>query len=228
MIAKRRREDDEDDASTFLPSVPRDATQPEEAQEEELDEFGRAVPRPIPSSRRADRVARRSQRQRSTRRPQEEEEGYSTDSSLPPPTATAYKTALSRLSSSAHALLSDVRAPEFRDPAKEGGLATWWGRWRRDWEESYVGAWGGLGLVGAWEFWVREEVCGWDCVEVSMVAIAQSFLPPVLCSVILRSFGCRCHLLPPVPCQCRTRSESGASNHFSSPLSFTLQSLNSR
>ncbi|KAF8579828.1 hypothetical protein K439DRAFT_1648379 [Ramaria rubella] len=89
--------------------------------------------------------------------------GYSTDATLSPPTAHAPHTALHTLHTRTHALLADVHAPDFRDPRR--GLAVWFGAWREGWEESYRGAWGGLGCVGAWEWWGRVEMVGWDFVE---------------------------------------------------------------
>src|SRR5262245_19383287 len=36
--------------------------------------------------------------------------------------------------------------------------------WRKLYED-----WGGLGLVGAWEFWMRLELLGWNPFEVSLL-----------------------------------------------------------
>ncbi|QRW06588.1 Pre-B-cell leukemia transcription factor-interacting protein 1 [Ceratobasidium sp. AG-Ba] len=47
-----------------------------------------------------------------------------------------------------------------RDPRK--GVAKWFGKWRSTWGDSYRGAWGSLGVVGAWEMWCRLEICLWD------------------------------------------------------------------
>jgi GC-rich sequence DNA-binding factor len=65
------------------------------------------------------------------------------------------------LDSRKKAVLADVKAAEFRDPGKGR-----WSVWREKYSDSYVGAWGGLGVVSVWEFWVRLECVGWDCVEV--------------------------------------------------------------
>jgi GC-rich sequence DNA-binding factor len=75
-----------------------------------------------------------------------------------------YQSALERITNDGRDLLSDVRAAEFRDPSL--GLAKWFGEWRGRFGDSYTGAWGGLGLVGAWEFWVRLELLGWNPLEV--------------------------------------------------------------
>jgi GC-rich sequence DNA-binding factor len=92
---------------------------------------------------------------------EEEEEGFSTDSSLPLAEASDYTNALKSLAVRTKDVLADVRAEEFRDPGKGR-----WSIWREKYADSYVGAWGGLGVVGVWEFWVRLEMVGWDCVEV--------------------------------------------------------------
>jgi GC-rich sequence DNA-binding factor len=163
MILHRRRAEDEDDLSTFLGPLPT----PPQPEVEEIDELGRVIPKPSPTlakrERRAACLARRTLR-RSRIQPHKQvsdEEGYSTDSSLPPSDASSYRAALSSLAKRTTVVLSDVRAEEFRDPAKGR-----WKEWKARYRESYVGAWGGLGVVSVWEFWVRLEGVGWDCVEV--------------------------------------------------------------
>lgn len=164
MISKRRRQDDEDDLSVFLGSLPpSSSTDPEE-----VDELGRAVQKPNETQlRRERRVARTARRQlRSSRRTpgegnEEEEEGYSTDSSLAPADAKSYQAALQSIAVGKKEVLADVRAEEFRDPGKGR-----WSTWREKFTDSYVGAWGGLGVVSVWEFWVRLESVGWDCIGV--------------------------------------------------------------
>lgn len=65
--------------------------------------------------------------------------------------------------------MGDVRAEGFRDP--KVGLAKWFGEWRGQYEDIYVGAWGGLGLVGAWEFWGRLEIVGWNPFQVFLSTV---------------------------------------------------------
>jgi GC-rich sequence DNA-binding factor len=164
MISKRRLLDDEDDLSSFLGTLPT----PTLPDSEETDDLGRLVQRANPKAVRRDRRTARSTRRiyrRARSQIASEEEGYSTDSSLPPSDATDYNTAITNVSSGAAGILSDVRAEAFKDPSK--GIGKWFGEWRRMWDDSYTGAWGGLGLVGAWEFWVRLEVVGWNPLEVS-------------------------------------------------------------
>ncbi|KAJ7677425.1 nineteen complex-related protein 2-domain-containing protein [Mycena rosella] len=156
MIRERRTAEDEDDLCTFM-GIARPP------QEEETDELGRAVPKPTPALRRAARLARRQRRyqsQMTQKQLQEEDEGYSTDSSLPPSDSSAYRSAMASLAERTGLVLSDVRAEEFRDPRKGR-----WNAWREQYADSYVGAWGGLGVVSVWEFWVRLEIVGWDFIE---------------------------------------------------------------
>lgn len=163
-ISQRRRDDDESDLSLVYgsPSEP--------PVEEEFDELGRIVPRANPISlrkeRRATCVARRHHRQlrKGVTEVDDREEGYSTDSSLPPSDDQDYRTAVERIATGGEDIISDVQAVEFTDPSL--GLGKWFGQWRNRYGDSYTGAWGGLGLVGAWEFWVRLELLGWNPLEV--------------------------------------------------------------
>jgi len=166
MIEKRRRQDDEDDLATFIGPLPDPPSASDEP--EETDELGRTIPKPNPTTerrqRRVDRIARRQLRSsRRTKPPPlgEDEEGYSTDGSLMAADLSAYSVAMQDLASRKKGVLADVKAEEFRDPGKGR-----WSVWREKYSDSYVGAWGGLGVVSVWEFWVRLECVGWDCVEV--------------------------------------------------------------
>lgn len=161
MIKDRRNADDEDDFCAFM-GIRR------ELEEEETDELGRVVPKPTPALRRAARLARRQRRHHTewAQKEYDEEEGYSTDASLPPPDLQSYRQATASLAERARQVLSDVRAEEFRDPGKGR-----WSAWREQYADSYVGAWGGLGVVSVWEFWVRLEIVGWDCIKVSLFAL---------------------------------------------------------
>lgn len=159
MIQARRRAEDEDDLSMFLGSRP---TLPHTGPEE-LDEMGRIIPRfnaeATRDDRRTARAARRALRRRNGRQG-EDEEGYSTDATLPPSDAADYLAALQQLSRQRDEILSDVKAKEFKDPMQ--GIGARFATWRERFDDSYIGAWGGLALVGAWEFWARLEILGWN------------------------------------------------------------------
>jgi GC-rich sequence DNA-binding factor len=163
MIQARRRAEDEDDLSLFLGSLPTlPLTGPEE-----LDELGRIIPHfnaeATRGDRRTARAARRALRRRNGRQGGDEE-GYSTDATLPPSDATDYRAALQQLSRQRDEILSDVKAKEFKDPKL--GIGARFAAWRERFDDSYIGAWGGLALVGAWEFWIRLEMLSWNPFEV--------------------------------------------------------------
>lgn len=161
MIRSRRRAENEDDLSLFLHSPPIVPV----AGPEDLDEMGRDVPRfkVTRDDRQRARAARRVTRRKNGRRGQDEE-GYSTDATLPPSDIADYLAALELLSRKRSDILSDVKAKEFKDP--NVGIGQKFAEWRERFEDSYQGAWGGLGLVGAWEFWARLEMLGWNPFEV--------------------------------------------------------------
>lgn len=160
MISTRRRAEDEDDLSAFIGPLP--IPPPSDSEPEQTDELGRIIPKPNPAIQKIQRRAARQARRQARQRRRETEEGYSTDSELPSSDQTSYRAALASLASRTKDVLADVKAEEFRDPAKGG-----WAVWRERFTESYVGAWGGLGVVSVWEFWARLECVGWDCIEVS-------------------------------------------------------------
>jgi GC-rich sequence DNA-binding factor len=183
MIQARRRAEDEDDLSMFLGSRP---TLPHTGQEEQ-DEMGRVIPRlnaeATLGGRRTARAARRALRRRSSCKG-DDEEGYSTDATLPPSDATDYLAALKQLSRQRDEILADVKANEFKDPRL--GIGARFASWRERFDDSYIGAWGGLALVGAWEFWTRLEMLGWNPFEVNTRPIV-SLIGPLL----MLPFYCR-------------------------------------
>lgn len=161
MVSQRRKADDEDDLSVFLGALPQVSAA------EEVDELGRVVPQANPAAARRERVSARAARRihrRASASAAQAEEGYSTDSSLPPSDAADYSSAYARVRADQKALMADVKAEEFKSAEK--GLGRWFGGWRDRFGESYRGAWGGLGMVSAWEFWTRYEIVGWNPLEV--------------------------------------------------------------
>ncbi|KAI0631928.1 nineteen complex-related protein 2-domain-containing protein [Trametes polyzona] len=163
MIAQRRKAEDEDDLTLFLGLPPQLQPGPDE-----VDDLGRIVPSANSAASRADRTAARAARRLRRRAANQqkaaaEEEGYSTDASLPPADADDYRAAMGKLVADAQAIMADVKAEEFRDP--RAGLGKWFGEWRAKFGDVYRGAWGGLGMVSAWEFWARLEILGWNPLE---------------------------------------------------------------
>ncbi|OJA11835.1 hypothetical protein AZE42_04060 [Rhizopogon vesiculosus] len=128
------------------------------------------TPAAVRHERRAARITRRirRERERGTKNvgtQQNQEEGYSTDSSSPPSDAMDYQSAMEKITSDGHNLLPDVHPADFRDPSS--GLAKWFCEWRGRFGSSYTGVWSGLGLVCAWESRVRPELLGWNPLETS-------------------------------------------------------------
>ncbi|ESK88444.1 gc-rich sequence dna-binding factor-like protein [Moniliophthora roreri MCA 2997] len=161
MINNRRQQDDEDDLSTFLGPLP--PAPGNDTTVEETDELGRTIPKSDPVALRRQRRSARSVRHQERQMRQKAklaEEGYSTDSEIPTVDEDAYRAALRSVATRTRDVLSDVKAKEFLDPGKGQ-----WSVWREKYMDSYVGAWGGLGVVSVWEFWARLECVGWDCIE---------------------------------------------------------------
>jgi GC-rich sequence DNA-binding factor len=167
MLVRRRREDDEDDLVLFLgaAAIPaaRSAVEGEEAVTP-LTAIQRGERRLARTMRRSARHARNVQ--------QTEEDGYSTDSSLDADEKADYSVALEDLDRKRGEILNDVQAPEFRDPQR--GLAVRFGEWREMYTDSYRDAFGGLGMVNAWEFWARLDTVGWHPWEVNLHKRRQS------------------------------------------------------
>jgi hypothetical protein len=74
--------------------------------------------------------------------------------------AEDYETAQQSLQARVNGLSTDVKAEDFRDP--EVGLAVRFGGWRKEYEEEYNNAYGGLAMVQGWEYWARQEMIGWE------------------------------------------------------------------
>lgn len=170
MISKRRRKDEEDDLSCIYGDLPSSASV------EETDELGRVLPATNPAAARRDRIAARGGRRlrRRVQSQSREEEGYSTDATLPPSDAADFETAVEKLQAKGKDILSDVRAKDFKNP--QLGLGKWFGEWREQFSDSYTGAWGGLGMVGGWEFWTRLEMLGWNPLEVRSILVHSAVL----------------------------------------------------
>jgi GC-rich sequence DNA-binding factor len=165
MINKRRMEDNEDDL-VLLYGVPADM----QDAEQQIDELGRV----IPSSTAPQSAVRRERRQERARRylgssgkdMQASEQGYATDSELYPSDAADFEEAVNVLKKKVQAeIFQDVKAKAFRDP--KHGIAVWFKDWKDKYPDIYQSAFGGMGLVQAWEFWARVELIGWIPLDVS-------------------------------------------------------------
>jgi len=150
IVARRRKAEDEDDLSLFLGHIPQPASEEPPGFSQQERSAARLIRRTHLRQVGADLAA---------------EEGSSTDLSLSSDQEEDFELAITKLKEKGEGVLGDVRAGEFRDPSQ--GLGKWFGEWKDKYEDIYVGAWGGLGLVGAWEFWARLEIVGWNPFQVS-------------------------------------------------------------
>lgn len=167
MIDKRRMDDNEDDL-VLLYGVPVDI----QGDDNQADELGRAMP----SSTAPQSSVRRERRQERARRHssgfqddmQTSEEGYATDSELSHSDLADYEQAIGALRKKVQAnIFRDVKAKAFRDPKQ--GIAVWFKEWKDRYPDIYQSAFGGMGLVQAWEFWARVELIGWIPLDASLL-----------------------------------------------------------
>lgn len=157
-ITLRSAGDDSDDLALVL-GVAGNQTKPEDQTANES-----APNSDLRKTRRLARMDRRARRRGIVAAPADED-GLSTDDELDEELADDYEAAQHEVERRVHALLEDVKAEDFRDP--EVGVAVRFADWRKRYPEEYEGAFGGLSLVQAWEFWARGEMIGWDPVRVS-------------------------------------------------------------
>lgn len=154
MVVKRRQEDDEDDACLFLRIA-------EPTMSEGVDDLGRLPPSANTGPQAPIRKARRADRERRlTPASDAIAQGAITDSELPDSDAADFQSAMNSLWGKIGAVLEDVQLKEFKDARL--AVAERFADWRSRYPETYTGTWGGLGAVGAWEFWARLEMVGWD------------------------------------------------------------------
>lgn len=166
IVSRRRYADDSDDVSLFTGSLvaPIFCLLPTSPAPEELDEFGRTVEN-VAAPRSAARVARRAARERRvTTRVNTADENWS-DDELGEGDSVDMADALTSLRESLAGLFGDVKADDFRDP--DLGIKSRFEAWREKFGEEYANAFGGLALVGVWEFWARVEMALWNPFEVS-------------------------------------------------------------
>lgn len=92
------------------------------------------------------------------------DDGEWTDDDLDPNDSRDLADALTGLREDLAAVFSDVKADDFRDPNR--GVRERFEDWRTRFGEDYANAYGGLALVGVWEFWARVEMALWNPFEV--------------------------------------------------------------
>lgn len=157
MIEKRRTQDNEDDL-VLLFGVPNDIM----SEDGGTDELGRALPESThpQSPNRRERRRERSQRHSNLSSKHGAQEGYASDSNLSPSDESDFQMAISSLKDKIQTkLFEDVKAKAFKDP--KHGIMLWFKEWQEKYPDLYTNAFGGMGLVQAWEFWGRVELLGW-------------------------------------------------------------------
>lgn len=136
--------------------------------EPEFDEMGRSRREDNTAPRSSVRVARRAARERrqmaSSSSPNPDEDSF-TDDELSAGDSTDLASAITSLKESLGLIFIDVKADDFRDPNL--GIRKKFEEWRGKYGEEYRNAFGGLALVGVWEFWARVEMALWNPFEVS-------------------------------------------------------------
>ncbi|GAB5593190.1 hypothetical protein Unana1_08090 [Umbelopsis nana] len=155
-VESRRWQDDLDDAELFA-TVP-DAFTGRDHDEEELDEFGRAV-----SSRNSEASKRRRREERSSRHILRETTdditGMSTDDELGESYARDEREELDVIQrDKINAIIADVQD----DFASLLSVKNKFETWKTEFNDDYTKAYGGLSLPGAFEFYVRIELITWN------------------------------------------------------------------
>ncbi|GAA5862749.1 hypothetical protein JCM1840_002660 [Sporobolomyces johnsonii] len=198
IVSRRRFADDSDDVALFtgspVPSTPSAA--PRIADEEMLSEpSADADPRSvIRSTRRVERERRFLERSSASSSSSAFADplldaGYATDSSLSSGEASDLADALSSLQDQLAALFADVKADDYRDPNL--GIRRKFEEWRERFREEYEMTFGGLAMVGVWEFWARVEMAGWNPFEIDELPRTPSDLSQYAWHQALTTYGHR-------------------------------------
>ncbi|KAK4050355.1 hypothetical protein OIO90_005148 [Microbotryomycetes sp. JL221] len=193
IVAKRRFADDSDDVALFTGAHVRTTLArpvPPLTTDRDVDELGRSRAMAdfelAPKS--ATRTARRQSRlQRANKRKVTTQVGSLTDDELDEADSQDLKQALASLNSSLMSLFDDVKADDFRDPNL--GIKTKFQEWRTLYNQDYENAFGGLAIVGVWEFWARVEMAMWNPFEISQLAKSPPGLDAYQWHSNLTAFG---------------------------------------
>ncbi|KAK4050995.1 hypothetical protein OIV83_003124 [Microbotryomycetes sp. JL201] len=192
IVSRRRLQDDSDDialftgahVATLMKAVSEDASRT-------VDELGRSAPSDQLAPKSATRIARRQARQKrlGSRKGVSSQEDYGmvTDDELDSGDAEDLQDALTSLRQSLARLFDDVKADDFRDPNL--GIRTKFQEWRSQFTEEYQNAYGGLAMVGVWEFWARVEMAMWNPFEIQQLAKSPPGLDAYEWHANLTSFG---------------------------------------
>ena len=172
MITKRRFEDDSDDVAAFtgLPIPLTFETSADQQNgmdvdkgddEAEVDEMGRSRrENNLEPNSYARRTRREERKKRCPSTSDSMEEGYETADGLLASDSQDLLAAKEAMSTDLTGLFADVQAEEFREPSL--GIRPKFEDWKHRYGEEYGNAFGGLAMVGVWEFWARCELATWN------------------------------------------------------------------
>ncbi|SCZ88564.1 BZ3500_MvSof-1268-A1-R1_Chr10-2g03001 [Microbotryum saponariae] len=216
IVSRRRFEDDSDDVALFTgasvpsafsldPKASAEDDEDKDGEEEEVDEMGRSTRRTEDrfGPRSGARVARRSARERRLENRKalyqpngiastaEEDSAMWTDDDLISADSADLADALTSLQDLRKTLFEDVRVDDFRDPNL--GIRKKFEEWRSTYREDYENAFGGLALVGVWEFWARVEMALWNPFGIDQLARTPSGLDSYHWHSSLTAFGHASH-----------------------------------
>ena len=180
LVEERRYKDDSDDLASFTgASVPLtwesqaangDTHGAESAGSmAEVDEFGRSVGSSDDlAAKSSSRKIRRLERaRRRTALASTSYTGTETEDELQTSDAADLKSAGAALHNDISSLFADVQADEFKDP--EAGIRPKFAEWLAKFPDDFNNAFGGLAMVGTWEFWARSEMAAWNPFGVSLL-----------------------------------------------------------
>ncbi|KAL8278337.1 hypothetical protein RQP46_009229 [Phenoliferia psychrophenolica] len=174
IVSRRRYADDADDVALFtgLPVPPTFSLLPGSPSLDppSPDLFPRSSLRTF---RRSDRLSRPG--------------ASDADDTLASPDAADLAAALASLRADLAALFADVKADDFRDPNL--GIRTKFEEWRDKFRDEYENAYGGLALVGVWEFWARVEMALWNPFEIAQLGKTPAGLDAYSWHTNLSAFG---------------------------------------
>lgn len=195
MLNLRRYKDDSDDVALFTgvaaPTKPPAASsssstgqgkngsqQDMDIDQDEVDEMGRSRSEMDLEPRSYSRKIRREERQKRLLLSSRQQEGASdssspegngdgdlSDSELLTSDSQDLQAAGESLEAATKQLFADVAASEYIEPTV--GIEPRFVEWRRQYREDFNDAFGGLAMVGVWEFWARCELATWNpfCVK---------------------------------------------------------------
>lgn len=180
LVEERRYKDDSDDLASFTGNSVSLTWEPQAANGDTngaeaagsmagVDEFGRSLSDSDDlAAKSSSRKIRRLQRaRRCTALASTSYTGTETEDELQTSDAADLRSADAALHNDISSLFADVQADEFKDP--DAGIRPKFEEWLAKFPDDFNNAFGGLAMVGAWEFWARSEMAAWNPFGVSFL-----------------------------------------------------------